>query len=105
MNATVLGRNPLHHPAHALFRGIHLPKKAYLAAALTIRNRDGIAYLRDIDPHENIGKIPHGSSSCGEDRLGLPEQPSDTQCRASHLASCGHTVLPYDHDFSIIAGK
>jgi hypothetical protein len=72
---------------------VAVAKKAHLAAALTIRNRDGIAYLRDIDSHENIGNIPHGSSSCDEDRLGLPEQPSDRQCRASHLATCGHTVL------------
>ncbi|MEX0409757.1 hypothetical protein ABGN05_29410, partial [Aquibium sp. LZ166] len=39
--------------------------------------------------------IRHGSSSCGEDRLGPSEQPSDAQCRANHLTGRGgHTVLP-----------
>jgi hypothetical protein len=31
--------------------------------------------------------MPHGSSSCGEDRLGHSEQPSKAQCRASHPGS------------------
>jgi hypothetical protein len=34
---------------------IHFPEKTHLAAALTIRYRNRIAYLRDIDSHENIG--------------------------------------------------
>ncbi len=38
----------------------------------------------------------HGSSSCDEDRLGLSEQPSEDQCRASHLSyEEGHTVFLY----------
>ncbi|MGO6944756.1 hypothetical protein, partial [Rhizobium johnstonii] len=40
--------------------------------------------------------ICHGSSSCDEDRLGLSEQPSENQCRASHLRrEDGHTALLY----------
>jgi hypothetical protein len=35
--------------------------------------------LGNIDPDENFCKLTHGSSSCDEDRLGPPEQPSDAQ--------------------------
>jgi hypothetical protein len=42
--------------------------------------------------------LVHGSSSCDEDRLGHPEQPSETQYRASYLKyRGGHTVLPNNH--------
>jgi hypothetical protein len=38
--------------------------------------------------------LVHGSWSCDEDRLGHPERPSVTQCRASHLKHRGgHTIL------------
>ena len=49
-------------------RSAHL----HLAAPPTVSNRDGVAHLRNIDPHENFGIIRHGSSSCDEDRLGQP---------------------------------
>ena len=52
---------------------------------LTVSNRDSVAHLRNIDPYKNFSIIRHGSSSCDEEQLGQPEQPSDTQCRASHL--------------------
>jgi hypothetical protein len=65
-----------------------------ITTPLTISNRDGIAHLRNIDPYKPFGIIRHGSSSCDEDRLGPPEQPSDAQCRAEPLhARGGHTVL------------
>jgi hypothetical protein len=40
---------------------------------------------RHINADKDFCEIDHGSSSCGEDRLGRSEQPSKTQCRASHL--------------------
>ena len=40
-----------------------------------------------INPYENFATVLHGSSSCGEDRLGHSEQPSKAQCRASQLGS------------------
>ncbi len=57
-------------------------------------NREGISQLGHIDSDKCFPIICHGSSSCDEDRLGPPEQPSDAQCRASHLIGRdGHTVL------------
>jgi len=50
--------------------------------------------MRHIDPDENFATMLHGSSSCGEDRLGHSEQPSKTQCRASHLGSAD--IRSYD---------
>ncbi len=58
-----------------------------------IRNRDGVPRFRNIDANKCFRIICYGSTSCGEDRLGTTEQPSDAQCRASHLAHRGgHTV-------------
>ena len=54
LNATVFGCNRLHNTTHALFRGIYLPKKANLAAPLTVRNCDGVPHLGNIDAHENL---------------------------------------------------
>ena len=50
--------------------------------------------LRDINSDKGFSIVRHGSSSCDEDRLGQSEQPSDAQCRASHLTLPRHTVLP-----------
>jgi hypothetical protein len=70
----VAGRgDPLHHPAHARLRGGHLADEAHLAATLTVSHGYGVARLRNIDPDENFATMLHGSSSCGEDRLGLSE--------------------------------
>ena len=42
--------------------------------------------LYDIDSDKSLCRISHRSSSNDADRLGPSEQPSDTQCRASHSA-------------------
>ncbi len=59
----------------------------HLAPTSAPSNGYGVPCLRHIDPHENFATMLHGSSSCGEDRLGHSEQPSKAQCRASHLGS------------------
>ena len=87
--------NSLNDTAHVRARCIHLAKEADLSLPAGIRNRDGVPQLRDIDSDKCFSIILHGSSSCGEDRLGQSEQPSDAQCRASHLPTAGHTVLRF----------
>jgi hypothetical protein len=87
-------RDPHHHSAHALVRGVHLADETHLTATLAIRNGYGFPRLRNIDPDENFSTALHGSSSCGEDRLGHSEQPSKTQCRASHLGSADIRSYP-----------
>ena len=77
----------LHQPAHALGRGVDLTQVAHLAPTLAVSDSDGIAQLGHVDPDENLGSMAHGSSSCGEDRLGPAGQPSTAQCRASHPGS------------------
>ena len=57
------------------------PSRPTSAIAMAFRQ------LRNIDADKGFSIVRHGSSSCDEDRLGQSEQPSDTQCRASHLAS------------------
>lgn len=48
----------------------------------------------DDDCGEQLQRKTVCPSSCDEDRLGLSEQPSEEQCRASHLRhEDGHTVL------------
>lgn len=60
----------------------------------TVRDRNCVPRLCHIDADENFCRMLHGSSSCDEDRLGLSEQPSPPQCRASHpQPQSGHTVL------------
>lgn len=67
---------------------------ARLSLPAGIRNCDGVPQLCNIDSDKCFPIICHGSSSCDEDRLGPPEQPSDAQCRASNLTGRGgHTVL------------
>src|SRR6202789_1672148 len=56
--------DPLHHPSHALFGGVHFADKAHFAGALSIRHGDGVPRLRYIDPDENFATMLHGSSSC-----------------------------------------
>jgi hypothetical protein len=87
MRPTAGRDDPFHHPSHALFRRIHLADETYLAPTPTVSDGYGVPRLRDIDPDKNFATMLHGSSSCGEDRLGHSEQPSKAQCRASHLGS------------------
>jgi hypothetical protein len=90
-----LGGDPPDNSAHALIRRIDLAEEANLSLPASVRNRDGVPQLRDIDSDKCFPTICHGSSSCDEVRLGPTEQPSDAQCRASHLTDrSGHTVLP-----------
>lgn len=62
--------DPLHHPSRALFAGVHLADEPHLAAALAIRYGDSVPCLLHLDPDEDLARMPHGSSSRGEDRLG-----------------------------------
>jgi hypothetical protein len=92
-----LGGDPLDNAAHACIGCIDLAEVANLALPAGLGNRDGNPQLRDIDSDKSFPIIRHGSSSCDEDRLGPPEQPSDAQCRASDLTGRGgHTVLRYE---------
>src|SRR5215217_5062788 len=94
MNPIIFGSQPLHEAPHALLGCIDLPQVANLTAPFAISNCNGIARFGDIDSDENFRRLSHGSSSCGEDRLGPPEYPSDAQSRASHfLTAGGHMVL------------
>ena len=70
---------------HARVRRIDLTKEANLSVPARVRNCNGVPQLRDIDSDKGFSIVRHGSSSCDEDRLGQSEQPSDAQCRASHL--------------------
>lgn len=86
--------DPLNNAAHTLVRRVDLAEKANFSLPAGIRNRDSVHQLRDIDSDKCFSIICHGSSSCHADRLGQPAQPSDAQCRASHLTDrCGHMVL------------
>lgn len=94
VDVVILGRQALHKAPHALCGSIDLSQVANLAAALAISHCNSIARFGDINSDKNLRRLSHGSSSCGEDRLGLPEQPSEAQSRASHtLNTGGHTVL------------
>jgi hypothetical protein len=85
--------DPHYDAAHVGGRSIDLTEEPNLSFPACVRNRDGISQLRHIDSDKRFPLICHGSSSCDEDRLGPPEQPSDAQCRASHLTGRGgHTV-------------
>jgi hypothetical protein len=79
--------DPLHHPSHALFGSANLANETHFSTALAISHRDGVPRLHYINPNKNLATMLHGSSSCGEDRLGHSEQPSKAQCRANHLDS------------------
>lgn len=74
----------LHNTPHTLRRRVNLTEIANLTTALTVCHGYGVACLRYIDTNKNFCTMLHGVSSCQEDRLGLSEQPSHRQCRASH---------------------
>jgi hypothetical protein len=94
MHLLVLRSDPFHQAAHALLGGINLSEITDLAATLAIGDRNRVACFGNVDPDKNLCRITHGSSSCDEDRLGPPEQPSLAQSRTSHLnPGDGHTVL------------
>ncbi len=84
----------LNYAAHAAIRGVNLAEVAHLSVPARFGNSNRILQLGDIDSDKSFSIICHGSSSCDEDRLGPSEQPSEDQCRASHLRrEDGHTVL------------
>lgn len=84
----------LDNAAHAGIGCINLAEIADLSFPARFGNSNCILQLGDIDSDKSFSIICHGSSSCDEDRLGLSEQPSENQCRASHLRrEDGHTVL------------
>lgn len=94
MHAIEPAGDPLNNAAHARIRRVDLAKEANFSLPAGIRNRDGVLRLCDIDSDKRFPIICHGSSSCGEDRIGPPEQPSDAQCKVSHLTGRGrHMVL------------
>ena len=94
MHPLMLGRDPLDQAPHALLGCVHLAEIAHLAPTLAVSNRNSVTHLGNIDPDKNLCRMVHGSSSCDEDRLGPPEQPSLEQNRPSHLSPRdGHTVL------------
>ncbi len=94
MHAVKLCSYPLDDAAHAGIRCINLTPKADLSLPAGFSDSDRVLQFGDIDSYESFSIICHGSSSCDEDRLGLSEQPSEDQCRASHLRhEDGHTVL------------
>ncbi|MCA0022881.1 MULTISPECIES: hypothetical protein, partial [unclassified Mesorhizobium] len=81
MDAIELGSDPLDNAAHTRIRCVDLAEEPNLSLPAGFRNRDGVPQLSDIDSDKCFPIICHGSSSCDEDRLGPPEQPSDAQCR------------------------
>jgi hypothetical protein len=92
--ACMLRGNPLPRPPHRIRRGVHFTEIPCLTAALAVGNRDSVARFCHIDSDENICMLLHSSSSCDEERLGHPEQHSETQSRASHLKHrSGHTIF------------
>lgn len=96
MDPVILGSNPLHHARHAAKGCIDLTEVPDLTAAFALGDGNRVLQLGDINSDKRLPILRHGSSSCGEDRLGLPDQPSSAQRRASHLhLGNGHTVLPF----------
>jgi len=79
LNPITLRRNPQDDPAHIVQRGLHLTEISDVASTSAFGHRDRIVCLGDIDSDESYSLGLHGSSSCNEDRLRLPEQP----CRRS----------------------
>jgi hypothetical protein len=89
----------LNYAAHAGIGCINLAEIAYLSIPARFGNSNRILQLSDIDSDKSFSIICHSSSSCDEDRLGPSEQPSEDQCRASHLRrEDGHTVLHMGRD-------
>ena len=86
--------DPLNGPAHACDTSVDFSEEANFSLTARIGNRDGVSQFGNIDSDKCFSIICHGSSSCDEDRLSPSEQPSNVQCRASHLTGRnGHTVL------------
>lgn len=84
----------LDNAAHAGIRCLNLTDITDLSVPARFSNRNRILQLGNIDSDKSFSLIWHGSSSCREDRLGLSEQPSEDQRRASHLShEEGHTDL------------
>jgi hypothetical protein len=89
----------LNYAAHAGIGCINLAVIADLSVPASFSNSNRILQLGDIDSNKSFSIICHGSSSCDEDRLGLSEQPSEDQCRASHLGHVdGHTWCNRGHE-------
>jgi hypothetical protein len=86
----------LNYAAHVRIGCINLAEIPDLSVSSRFGNSNRILQFGNIDSDKSFSIICHGSSSCDEDRLGLSEQPSEDQCRASHLRrEDGHTVLPF----------
>lgn len=84
----------LNDAAHAGIGRINLARIADLSVPPRFSNSNRILQLGDIDFDKSFSTICHGSSSCDEDRLGLSEQPSEDQCKVSHLSyEDGHTFV------------
>jgi len=99
MNAVKLCGYPLDDTAHAGIGRINLTPKANLSIPASFGNSNRVLQLGNIDSDKYFSIICHGSSSCDEDRLGLSEQPSEDQCRASHLSyEDGHTWCNRGHE-------
>jgi hypothetical protein len=94
MNAIKFCFYPLDDAAHAGIGRVNFTPKANLSLPAGFSDSNRILQFGDVDSNKSFSIISHGSSSCDEDRLGLSEQPSEDQCRASHLShEDGHTVL------------
>jgi len=59
----------LDEPTHVLFGGVYFAKLSDLAIAPMIRDRHGVAQLRNIDSYKSFAILGHGSSSLREARL------------------------------------
>ena len=67
-----------------------LPGRGFLARRFLLF---GVQFLGHRQrPH--LGIVPPCPRPPAVDRLGLTNNPRIKHCRASHLAACGHTVLP-----------
>lgn len=94
MHVIKLRGDSLNYAAHAGIGCINLAEIAYVSVPTKFGDSNRVLQLGDIDSDESFPIICPGSSSCDEERLGPSEQPSDDQCRASHLRrEDGQTVL------------
>lgn len=73
MHAIEFPGNSLNEATNVRARRIDLAKEANLTLPAGIRNGDSVLQFRNIDSDKCLSIIPHGSSSCGEDRLGQSE--------------------------------
>jgi hypothetical protein len=63
VRTTMLGCNAPDQAAHALVRRLDFADVAHFPTAPTIRDRNRVAHLCDIDPDENLSTFSHDSSS------------------------------------------